>query len=98
MEADRGQHDDQTERVHTAASNSNRIFGRSLTSWEPNGLIAARPRSSATSPSDIVATTRLLNLVVWQLRWLDRIVRQEEVLRKRRVELDSLIRHEIRLH
>ena len=29
--------------------------------------------------SDIAATTRLRNLIVWQLRWLDRIVRQDEV-------------------
>jgi hypothetical protein len=48
--------------------------------------------------TDIAVTPRLRNLIVWQRRWLDRIVRQNDALIQQRVELDSLIRAEIRLH
>ena len=48
--------------------------------------------------TDIAITPRLRNLVVWQRRWLDRILRQNDTLLQRRMELDSLIRAEIRLH
>ena len=48
--------------------------------------------------TNIRVSPRLRNLVGWQLDHVDRIARQNEALRHRLDEFDSLVRGEIRLH